>query len=187
MAKYFERTWSDEEIARLRMIWNTPLKVVNFGEVFPDRDPQSVYSYGRKSLKLGHRRVDQDFDQFLSWKRIYGQLELGPKTARQLSICTGMDLSKILEMLRKRKQKTVRVCDWTTPGRGGRQQVWGIGSDPDAPQPPKLSKADIARRYREKVRREEPERAEVWTKKKKIREKVKTSGFARRDPAASWF
>lgn len=138
-------------------------------------------------MKLGHRRVPQDFDAFYSWKRIHEQLQAGPKTARQLSMCTSMDLSKILEMLRRRKQRLVRVVDWTTPSRGGRQQIWGLGSEPDAPQPPKLTKTEISKRYREKVKRERPEDDEAYQKKRKMREKIKTQGFARRDIAAAWF
>lgn len=179
--------WTAEEKALLREIWHSDTKVEMFDEFFPGRLSQSVYSMGRKIMKLGPRRIPQDFDAFLSWKRIHAQLELGPKTARQLSTCTGMDLSKILEMLRGRKQRLVRIEDWSAPARGGRQQIWGLGSEPDAPQPPTLTKTEISRRYREKVKRERPEEVEAYSKRKKMREKIKTQGFARRDIAAAWF
>lgn len=179
--------WTDEERALLRAIWNTDTKVSTFGDMFPGRLADSVYSMGRKIMKLGPRRVPQNFDAFLSWKRVYAQLELGPKTARQLSICTGLDLSKILEMLRKRKGRLVRVCEWTAPARGGRQQIWAIGNAPCARAPQKLTRTEISNRYREKMKRDRPEEVEAYSKKKKVREKIKQEGFARRDVAASWF
>ena len=181
------KPWSEEEKALLRSIWNEPIKVENFGELFPGRKPEAIYSQGRKIMKLGHRRVPQDFDRLLSWQKIQQQLELGPKTARQISMCTGMDLTKILEALRKRKGRLVRVSDWTVPGRGGCQQVWALGSEPDAPRPPKLTHAEVWKRYRDKMKRERPEELEAYAKKKRVREKIKAGGVAKRDPAASWF
>lgn len=183
----FERTWSDEEIERIKSIWNSPVKVENFGEHFPGRLAQSVYSYGRKMLKLGPRRIPQDFDAFLSWKKIEALLATGPKTARQISTCTGMRADKILEMLRRRRGRICHVGEYTSPGKGGRQMIWVLGPGEDAPRPPTISRTEISRRYREKVKRERPEDHEMWSKKRKLREKIKAPGFAKRDPAASWF
>lgn len=164
------------------------MKIEQLPELFPGRTAQAIYSHGAKILKLGERRIPQDFDAFLSWKRIDEQLRLGPKTAKQLSICLGMNHDKVLNLLNNRKGRLVRVCDYTIPFRGGRQMIWELGSGPDVAKPPKLSHAEVARRYRNKMKADRPEEYEAYQKRRKFKEKLNAGQIpVSRDIAASWF
>lgn len=182
------KPWSEQECSLLRSIWNTDIKVESLGEYFPGRTPSAIYSQGAKILKLGKRRVKQDFDAFLSWKKLEAQLAIGPKTAKQMAKCTGLKHDKILCLLNNRHGRLVRIDGYTIPTRGGRQMIWALGIGPDAEKPPTLTHAEVARRYRNKLKAEKPEEYEAYQKRRKFREKLNSGAIPpRRDIAASWF
>ncbi len=93
---------------------------------------------------------------------------VGPLTSREVSEffagSTHQDVSAILSSLRTAARRRVHIGAWTRDNGHGKcalRPVYALGDEPDAPRPPKLTNAEVTRRYR--ARHRVPKVNSVWT------------------------
>lgn len=179
--------WTDEENALLRELWKSSMKIDVLAGHFPGRKHFTVYEHARRVLNLPARRIPQPFDDLLTWRQISEHLAKHPATAKEISIATGILQSTVTGLLNSRRGRSVHVSSYARQIMNGIPvRVWSLGEGKDAPKPKALTDTERKRKYMKRLRKEEPERIELWAEKNRVRKQANAGKLARRDAAASW-
>lgn len=88
--------------------------------------------------------------------------------------CSSDTIGRYLRQMRNPRHREVRIAHWERNLDGGQPTAfYGYGSEKDAAKPKPYTESQLARRYYQKMKREEPAKYVAYLERAKHRAKVK--------------
>ncbi|CAB3783193.1 hypothetical protein LMG28688_01598 [Paraburkholderia caffeinitolerans] len=149
------RVWTDDERETLRRIYASDESVKHaVGRLLPGR----TYSMAKQEavrLDIASGKVRRVYGYSLIFYRAERLLADGRKVSvKQLAAELGSSISATKRALKRQHGVRTRVGDYGRLSNGHWEDLWMLGSGPDAPRPPRRTAAQVCRlkRARAKVR-----------------------------------
>jgi len=120
----------------------------------------------------------------LTTPRIWKVLKRRPCTRAQMERLAKACKASVTAFIKENRAE-IHVCGWTAPDdRGRRSEIFAAGAGDDVPKPARQPRAEVYRRWWQRLKRERPDVAGHRVARDNHRRLMQSGKLIRRDPAA---